>query len=409
MANTYLTSNLIAPRAVAILRSINSFIRLGNRRWENMLIARDYAPGETINLRLDNFYNVQRGQSVVAQDIVEASVPLTMQPLFSVPINYVPTDLQRDIVDFSAEFLEPAVRAISANINAAIYQSAITQIANYTGDISSPLNTFKSVSSINPIMDTLNMNNYGRNLVVDPYNFNEMVSSSDLRNSFLPSLNKSITIDASLGRLAGFEVFKDTTMKPFVSGTHATSTSITVQSAVSSGSTIALTGFSTGATVKAGDIFTIPGVYKWDAINQVPLVNQPVQFVIQADATETGGVIQASVYPSLVATGTRTNFYSGSIPNQIAAGTAVQFVTNTSTGYMNQVAFTDRGLALAMPPLVNFDSPYSFVSTDPESGVSIRVSRQADILAGINVMRVDCQMGVRWINDQCVKVLSNNI
>lgn len=407
MANQYLTSALIAPEAVAILQSINSLIRLGNRKWEGMFIAKNYAPGDTINLRLDNYYNVQRGDVVVTEDIVEASIPLTIQPLFSVPILYTPTDLERDIVDFTQEFVEPAVRAISAQIDYAIYVAAQTQIAHATGDITAPLNTFLSLSSVNPIMDTLNMNNYGRNMVIDPYNFNSLLSSSDLRNSFLPTLNKAITLDAQLGRLAGFEVFKDSNFLPFISGTHTAGGNITVSVAVQTGSSIILTGLTPGATFVAGDTLNFTGVQEWNSVGQTP-IQQIKQLVVTANGTADGtGTVTLATYPPLINTGPRQNFFTrGTSPNQIPAGTVVTSPTNTTVGYMNNIAFTDRGLALALPPLIKMDSPYSFVSTDPQSGISMRVSKDAQILNNKNVLRLDAQMGLTWVNDQAVKVLS---
>lgn len=410
MANTYLTSDLIASEAVALLQSINSLIRLGNRRYEGMLVAKQYAPGNTISLRLDNFYQVQRGDAVTATPITEADVPLTMQDLFSVAIAYDPTDLQRKIVDFSKEFIVPAVRAISTQINAAIYQAALTQVANYTGDISAPLNSIKSVASVNPLMDTLNMNNYSRNLVVDPYNYYQLVTNSDTRNSFLPSLNKALTIDARLGRLVDLEVFKDTGVSKFVSGTHTPATlggDITVTTAITTGTTMVLGGFASGATVNEGDLITLTGVYAMDQVGQKPLSQQKQVVVTTGGTASVGGALTIEVFPAFTNTGSRINFFTpGTSPNQVPAATVVNFVTNSTSGYINNLAFTDRGIALVMPPLPRMDSPFSAVATDPTSGVSMRISRSADVLNNVNTLRLDAQMGVRWINDQSVKLVS---
>jgi hypothetical protein len=407
MANVYLTSTLIADEAVAILQAINSFIRLGNRRWEGMFIGKDYMPGETINLRQDNYYNVSRGDVITAQSIVEASLPLTIQPLFSVAINYKPTDLQREIADFTEEFIMPAVRAISAQINFAIYAAALVQVAHYTGDITAPLNTLKSIAAVNPLMDTLNMNNYGRNLVIDPYNYYQMVVSSTLQNQFLPSLNKAITIEASLGRLVDFEIFKDTSISPYVTGTQTAGGNRTVTASTSDGATLTVSGFTVGATINAGDSFTLEGVYEWDSVGQKPLAQQK-QLVVTAPATVGGATVTLSISPALISTGPRQNYYTpGASPNTVPAGTVLSFLFNDTSGYINNMAFTDRGIALALPPLVAMDSPYSFVSTDPKSGISMRVSKAAQILENQNTLRLDAQMGLSWIPEQAVKLVSS--
>jgi hypothetical protein len=407
MSNNYLDSNLVLPHAVAILKSVNSLLRLGNREYEGRFTARTYAPGSTLNIRLDNFMEVQRGDVVTPVDIVEASKTLTILPLFSVPITYTPTDLQRDIISFVDEVIAPGVRAISSQLNNTIAQTLLTQVSHYTGDITAPLNTFKSISSVNPVMTSLNMNNYQRLLVVDPYNLNELQSSSTLQNSFLPSLNKEITLDAKLGRLAGFEVFQDTSLSAFVSGTHTASGNITVTTAVSSGTTIILGGFTSGATVLPGDLFSLAGVYEYDRVGRKQLpINKQFCVVIGGTAGG-GGTIAITFAEALVADGPRQNFIvPGASPNQIPVNAVATFLTNSTNGFMNNAAFTTRGLALAIPPLERMDSPYSFVHTDPDSGISMRISKTAEVLNNKNVLRLDAQLAVTWINDQAVRLVS---
>jgi hypothetical protein len=408
--NTYALSSLVAQNAVSILKSINNFVRLGNSEYTNMFTAGLYAPGDTINLRLDNFAKTQRGNTVTAEAIQEATIPLTILPLFSHAVSYYPTDLSRNIIDFSKEVIAPAVRSISTQMDAAIALGALTQISHFTGDPTAPMNTYKSVSAVNPLMDKLNMNNYDRFMVIDPDNSNELISSDYLRNSFLDNLNKDITLDSRLGRLAGFELFKDTNIKPFFSGTHAAAGDITIETPVSSGSTLALQGFTAAATIKAGDLLTLEGVYEYDSVGQTSL-NILKQFTVTADATANGsGDANVTVFPPLIADGTRQNFFvPGADPNVIPANTVVNFVTNTTSGYMNNVAFTGKGLALCIPPLHPMDSPYSVVHTDPETGISMRVSKTADVLNNVNILRIDAQMAFTWINDQCVRKIAQAI
>lgn len=411
MANTYLDSNLIAPHAVAILKAENSLIRLGNREYEGLLEQRIFKPGNTINLRLDNYAVVQRGDIVTSQDIVEKSISMTINPLYSYPVTYTPTDLQRDIVSFIDEVIKPGVRAIASAINNDIYTAALTQIAHFNGDITAPLNTFNSINGLNPQMSVLNMNNYGRNLVVDEYNAYALTGSSDIRNSFLTTLNSQITLDAQLGRLAGFEIFRDTSLTPFISGTHAASGDITVATAVGSGTTIALQGFTSGATVVAGDLLQFAGIYEWDVIGQKPLLSVPKQLVVTTGGTAgVGGTLSISVYPELIASGPRQNFYvPGASPNQIPVNAVVDFITNSTLGYSRNIAFTDKGLALCIPPLEPMDSPYSFVHTDQDTGISMRVSKTAEVLNNKNVLRIDAQMACTWINDQATMKIAQNV
>lgn len=411
MPNSYLNSNLFAKEAAAILKAENSLIATGHKKYEGMFSDNTYKSGDTINVRLDNFFEGQRGDVVTAEDIVEESVPLTIQPLYSVPVAYTPTDLQRDIADFGQEVLMPAVRRIVKMMNNDIYNASLTQVVNYTGDITAPLNSFNAVNAVNPLMDSLNMGNYDRYLCVDPYNAYEMQGNSTIQNSFVSPLNKEVTLDASLGRLAGLDIMKDTSVTRHISGTHTAAGDITVETAVGSGSSIVLTGLTqTTGTINVGDVFSLAGVFEFDRIGRQAL-SQQKQFAVTAVSgpADANGDITVTVYPELIAEGPRQNFIvPGASPNTIPVGAVATFPTNATTGYINNIAYTSRGLILAMPPLERMDSPDSYTFSDKDSGVSLRVSKTAEVLNNKNIMRLDAQLAYRWIPRQAVRLLAQN-
>lgn len=409
MANQYLNSQLISKEAVAIFKALNSFVSTGYRKYENMFNENTYKAGDTINVRLDNFYVGARGDSVTAEDIVEDSIPVTIQPLYSVPIKYTPTDLQRDIADFANEFISPAVRRIIAMINNDIYQASLREIALWLGDISSPINSFRSLNQVNPLMDSLNMNNYQRYICLDPSNAFELQSAKEVQNAFTAPLNKEVTMDAQLGRLAGFDILKDSSIDGHISGTHAASGDITVKTAVSSGNTIVVTGLTqTTGTFNVGDAFSLDGVFEYDRIKRKKTSYLKKFTVIGiSGAANADGDITLTVYPSLTATGPRQNFIvPGADPNEIPTGTVVNTLTDTDQGYINNIAYTDRGLITCLPPLERMDSPDSYTMNDKESGISLRVSKSAEVLENKNVLRLDAQCAFRWVPNQALRLVS---
>lgn len=409
MSNTYLTSSLISKEAVAIFEAENSFMVTAHHEYENMFNDNTYKSGDTINVRLDNFYVGARGDTVTAEDIVEASVPLTIQPLYSVPITYKPTDLQREIADFGAEFIQPAVRRIVKMINSDIATASLTQVAQYTGDITATLNSFTALNAVNPLMDTLNMRNNMRYLSLDPFNAYTVQGNSTIQNSFVSPLNKDVTMDAQMGRLAGLDIFKDTSIVPFISGTHAAAGNITVKTQVTSGSTIVVTGLTpTTGTFNVGDVFKLAGVFEYDQIGRAGIsVNKAFTVTAVSGPADGSGDITLTVFPEIVNSGPRQNFITpGTSPNAIPAATVLTVNTNTTTGFINNIAYTDRGLIACMPPLERMDAPDSYVMSDKKSGVSIRVSKTADVLNNLNVMRLDAQVAYRWIPNQAVRLLA---
>lgn len=408
MANTYLTSNLISREAVAIFKSLTSVIATGYRDYESMFSNKPYASGETINIRQDNFYIGSRGDTVSAESIVEQSFPITVQPLYSIPIKYRPTDLQRSIVDFAKEFIEPAARRIVAMMNTDIVNAAPYQINNYVGDPASYVNSYAALDAVNPVMDTLNMNMYKRYAILNSQNAHQLRSAASLQNSFLPTLNKDITINATIGRLADFDLMKDNAIQLHTAGTHATAGTIQVNAAVSSGSQIQLKGLSVGATYLAGDIFSLGGVKKFDQINRIALPDD-MQFTVIPDpntgdtvyTADGGGLVTLNVFPAIVSSGPRQNFITpGASPNQIPVNTVVTSIGN----HTNNLCYTERGLVTCMPVLHRMDSPFS--STFTSNGVSMRVSKSAEILDNMNILRLDAQLAFGWVPNQAVRLIS---
>jgi len=411
MANTYLNSSLISKQAAAIFKAENSFLATAHDKYENMFNDNTYKSGDTVNVRKDNFFEGQRGDVATAEDITEESFALTIGPLYTVAITYTPTDLQRDIADFGAEVIHPAVRRLVKMINNDVATASLTQVHNFTGDISAPINSFNAINAVNPLMNSLNMNGYRRYLCMDEYNAYEAQGNVTIQNSFVSPLNKEVTLDAQMGRLAGVNIMRDTSIRPHISGTHAAAGDITVKTAVSSGSSIVVTGLTpTTGTFAVGDVFSLDGVFEFDRIGRQALAVKK-QFAVTAVSgpADGSGDITLTVTPELIASGSRQNFIvPGASPNEIPAGAVLNVQTNSTVGFMNDIAYTEKGLIVCMPPLERMDSPDSYVHTDADSGVSIRVSKTAEVLNNKNVMRLDAQAAIRWVPDQAVRLLGKN-
>ena len=359
MANTFNLSTLVAKDAAAYLRVMNSFLNTGYRKYENMFHENPYKPGDSINVRRDNFFVGSRGDSVTAEDILEESYAVTIGPLYSIPITYTPTDLDRKFADFSQEVIMPAVRRLSSMINRDIVIAGLTEIDTYVGSAASNLNTFASIDQINPVMDSLAIDPaYKRYLSLAPIEAQQVRSASTLQNSFVSPLNKDITMDASLGRLANFDIFSDQSITTFTAGTHATATNITVKTAVSSGNTIVLTGVTNGTTFVAGDVIELTGVFNWDPITRAS-TGYKKQYTVTSGGTAAATDVTITVNETINFSGARKNVYEPTADTEIPAGTVVTVVGD----HIPNIAYSERGLIFCMPPLHPMDSPESSVTS----------------------------------------------
>jgi hypothetical protein len=403
MPNTYLNSQLISKEAVAIFEAETSLIATGYKGdYEGMYANRDFKPGQTISVRMDNFFVGDRGDTITAEDIVEADFDLTIGDLYSIAIEYTPTDLQRDIANFGAEILKPAVRRLIAMMNTDIANGITTQVNYWNGDATAYLNSFAAVDQVNATLDEINANGYDRYLAISPKNAQTLRGA--LQNSFNTMLNEKITWKAALGNLADLDVMKDNSIGLHTAGTHTAAGDVIVKTDVSSGNTIVLDGFTEGATIAVGDPITLEGVKAYDNINRKALA-WDMQFTVTAvsGAAGSNGEITVTVFPAIVADGPRQNFITpGADPNEIPANTVVTFIGD----HVNNAAYTERGLITVIPPLQRMDSPDSYVMTDPKFGVSLRVSKTAEVLNNKNIMRLDGQMAFKWVPGQAVRLVS---
>lgn len=400
MANQYLTSHLLAKEAVAISSNVATLLPTAYRKYEGMYTKKTYAPGNTIDLRLDNYFIGQRGDTVTAEDIVAATIPLTIAPLYSVPIAYYPTDLQRDIVDFSDEILAPAVRRLIAMMNGDMALSALTQINFWQGDTSSPINTFTSADAVNPLMTKLGMDaGYRRYMALSPDDMHALRSSSSLQNSFISPLNKEITLEAQVTRLAGFDMLAETQIINFYGGTKNILGGQTAFSLVAyTTNTITIGNAVNGEqTFTAGDIVYLPNTQAFNPVTRQG-TGYPMPFaIVQTPALTSGNQVTVTVYPNFVLSGPRQNV--ATIP---AINDPIAAVANHTAN----IAYTERGLVAAIPPLERMDSPESYTFTHPKTGVSMRISKTAEVLNNKNIMRLDAQMAHTWVPYQAVRKVS---
>ena len=371
-----------------------------------------HKPGTSVDIRLDNGAIVQRGNSVVAKDIKETYETLTLQDLYSTYVEY-------DTVDFSTkvgadnwkeQIFLPQVRALVGEINKDIAADAETVSYMHLGTPGTAISTFKTVDTAGAIM-------FGRGiapaqpwyLAITAGDATELKAS--LQNSFNTTLNQEISLQSRLGRLSYFDIMMDQSIavhQPYKDDV-LTASSIQVNAAVSSGSTIVLKGLTASKTgiIKAGDVLEITGVQSVNRITRAT-TGRNMQFVVQADADSTaGGLATVTVSPTIISD---TNNPNQNVTNAVPEdgvvtingvdGTAIQVNHNINLSY------SENGLYIVTPPLAPLDSPDSSVFKDAKSGLSLRVSKDADVANSTNRMRVDILVGYLWIGTQVVRTMS---
>lgn len=164
--------------------------------------------------------------------------------------------------------------------------------------------------------------------------------------------------------------------------------------------TLAIDGLTAAHTVKAGEVFSIAGVFAWDW-RRGQVLDYLQQFTVTADAVADGGgaIAALAISPAIIVQGTNdgtstdANTAFGTVSAAPADNAAISWVAAASTTVRVKAAWHKKAIALVSAKLqMPFTGVASFAS-DPDTGISIRYWRGSDISTGAHVHRWDMIYG----------------
>lgn len=217
-------------------------------------------------------------------------------------------------------------------------------------------------------------------------------------NYFDSSVSRNALQKARLPMLDGSDVFMSQNVKthtvgplggtPLVNGgsqavTYAASKQTYSQSLITDGWTAAA-----AARVKAGDVFTIAGVF---AVNPIGKDTLPFlrQFVVLADASSDGsGNATLTISPPIITSGAYQTVSAAPADNA-----AMTFLGTAATGYRQPMIFHKDAFHLAIVPL-ELPGGAARASRVNEDGISVRVVEDYAIATDVNTWRFDVLYGV---------------
>lgn len=363
MANTLVTTSWVIREASVLL--------------DNMLVGKklcytDYSDeftegrGESVTMKLPNSYEATNGPVMTMQDTVIGTVPVAIDKWATVGIQYTDKERTFSVIRFREETLVPAMRAIANKIDRDIWLASLLS-NNWVGNAGTAVNGWDDVGR-------------ARQRLLEgaaPGPYVGIMSPADgtgLMNAFTALSNtqpaaKSALEDAKLGRVAGMDLHETQNLPTLTTGTRvngaglqsngASQTSTWANVRTTQTQSLVCDGFAAGATVKAGEVFTLGNVAAGLLdVNPVPgdstLGKPPLpylkQFVVTSDATaDGGGNITLTIWPAIITSGAYQNV------RLTAANTDnlnLVFQGSASTTYTANVAMNRNAIALVNRPLV---------------------------------------------------------
>lgn len=406
MPNNLLTSSLISNTALAMFQTAAPFIATANRGYERDFLASGYKIGDTLNIRRVNRIIVGDGPTATPQPVQDQVETLTINHQYHAMIAYTIADLALRIDDFARIFLQPAIQSIIANMERDICKAAELQLSDFVGTPGTPINSFAKVDAAGAKLLEMGVNIYDNAYLV----LNTRDASSlkgALLNNFTPILNEEIVRTSALGHLSYFDVFQSQNVVVHTAGAGPTlhpGDTLTVNGAVSSGNTLVLAGGTASVTnyFLPGDLISIASVYSVNPLTRASTGNN-AQFVVTAPANSDGaGAITVSVNIE----GTGINSTAGDALQNVSGPVPNGAVVTAYGSYNVNVAYPERALDIVAPPLYKIQTPFSAVSVDPETGMSLAVAQAGDIQGYQNFLRIDLLCGFVWHSQYAVKVIS---
>jgi len=400
MANTILTHQIIAREAAAMFQEATPFISRINRKRERDFgkESAGYGIGQTVTVKIPPASQVFAGSQFAgggsAPDQVEQSVSLTVNNQLHVPLAFTAVQKAMYLTEFKDRFLKPAIQTLASQVQYNMLLQGYRSVANTVGLAGSIPTSMLTYGQARAKLE------------------NSLAPDSDRTLLFSSDANLNL-VDASKGLLNPTKEVQDMFYKGYIGAandmeffecqslpvhTLGNQVAFTINGASQSGSTLNIGGLTNTNVLKAGTVFTIPGVY---AVH--PLLGTPYpylrQFVITADLTAAGTTGAISIYPPINwGVGSGGSASMTALPTVSAApgnGATVVLLGSVSTGYRQNLAFQRDAFAAAFVPLPVLASTegYTFTTDD----FSIRVMTGGDFVNDLERTRIDVLWGMGTI------------
>lgn len=410
MANAVLTIDIIAKEAIRILDNELVMAKQVYRGLESEFADKvnGYEVGDTVSIRRPTDFTVRDGATASAQDVTEGKTTLTVDKQKGVDFSFTSKELTLNIGDMSERVIKPAMVQLANQIDADI-MALYKQVPNWAGTPGQTINSYTDFAKGPERLDEYAVPSADRSAVLSPADHWGLLGSQTAL--YIQDAAKGAYRNGSLGMIGGVDTYMAqnvpthtvgvATGSPAVNGGSQVSAYTDVkntmtQSLVTDGWTNSTTGI-----LKAGDVFTITGVY---AVNPVTKATLPFlkQFTVMADANSgaSTGPATLTIYPAIIISGAFQNVSAAPADNA-----PITVMGTGGTGYRQNMLFHKNAFALAIVPMV---SPPGAVQVSRQSykGTSVRMIPTYDGTNDKSNFRLDVLYGVKAIDPRLATRLS---
>jgi len=354
MSNTLLTSTLVANEALRLLMNRLGVLKAVWRGVEPDIAGKRV--GDTINIRSRGSFTAKNFSGTISkQDVTETAVPLVLDHFLDVSAEFTAKERALSIENYSEQFLKPAIYSLANELEREIlgiaYANATLSATKASTAVLTDLGTaaLQFENAAVPADD--------RHFFFSPTHYYAYLALDNFAKVAYSGTDEGLR-GGKLGSVFGFDTYMSQNC-PTIASSTGSATAYKVAGTIGE-LAVAITELSSAThTVKTGDGFVVD--------------NHVYHFT--ADGTGTTSAIASIAIDRPL--------------HKTLTATSVVLLTNAS------IAFHRSGIAVAFAPLSIPSGVDSYVATDPESGISVRVTSAYDIDTKKEIISVDLLAGIK--------------
>ncbi len=395
MGNTFKTATWMAKEVLRHFENSNTFSKYVNKRYAPEFTKADFRPGTTISIPKPARFDVTSGAVASFPDLKEESFDVTLAQWNA---SFAPTSVEMTTAvsndQFSERYLKGMASALSSKVDAtglAMVQTTVSNAAGVPGTTPSALATYLSAKAIAlehgmPADDQISciVNPAAEAAIVDALK-GLFHSSSEIDRQYREGkMGMTAGMKWSMDQLVASRTVGVVTGTPLVDGSSQTGASL-----VTKGWTNSTTGI-----IKAGDVFTIDGVF---AVNPVTKAStgRLQEFVATATANSgaSTGPATIAISPPITVTGTLQTVSASPADNAAITLLGTAAATTLKTAVSN-VLFHRDAFTLACIPMQTYGGlDKCAVQYDADTGIAIRIMQGVDMTNDKLLVRGDVLFG----------------
>lgn len=408
MSNTVLNPTIIAKAAVRILDNELVMANRVYRAYENEFDKKvnGYDAGDTITIKRPTDFTVRDGRTASIQDVVEGKTTVVIDQQKGIDFEFTSKELTLNITELSERVIRPAMVQLANQIDRDV-MSLYADVWNWVGTPGQTVDAFADFAKAPERLD-LGAVPDERCGVLGPSDHWAIAGAQTAL--YMQNVAQNAYRKGRIGEIAGCDTYKSQNVPtlttgtrdnttPLVKGTQSTTWALSKDTQTM---TLNTDGWDTVVTIKAGEVFTISGVF---AVNPVSKATLPFlqQFVVKSDVTAnatTTSTTTLTISPPIITTGAFQT-----VSAVAASGATVTIMGTASTNYSQNLVFHKNAFALAIVPMIK---PPGAVDVARESykGISVRLIPYYTGSSDTSSYRLDVLYGKKTIDPRLATRLS---